>query len=271
MSRSNSLKVYQSREIGRKVFATDGPFPGFSSATTLACRQIFGIFLASVQLLKKRSSQSRASGPNCLISSVWMSSRPGALPFFSTMMPMSSSAAINALVNLESSRYRCRSRRTFSCLFGTLQENMSWCATWFAVVLQCCFGLHESSQSLRVVDHAFLLSWVFFFRVVGHVDSIRVCHALRRSSEMALISSSPSVMVLSAKGSSSYFSLYSLISSMDSGVRPGTSFYTHEECYFGRLFVGRSRTGHSIRLWRGCSPRLHRADMHTAPSLPSSG
>ena len=58
--------------------------------------------------------------------------------------------------------------------------------------------------------------------VVSHVDSIRVCHALRRSSEMALISSSPSVIVLSAKGSSSYFSRYSSISWMDSGVRPGT-------------------------------------------------
>ena len=49
-----------------------------------------------------------------------------------------------------------------------------------------------------------------------------------------------------------------------------SSFYSHEGCYFGRLFLGRSRTGHSIRLCRGCSPRLHRADMHTAPSLPSS-
>ena len=28
------------------------------------------------------------------------------------------------------------------------------------------------------------------------------------------------------------------------------SFYTHERCSFGRLFVGRSRTGHSTRLWR---------------------
>ena len=34
--------------------------------------------------------------------------------------------------------------------------------------------------------------------------------------------SSPSVMVLSAKGSSSYFTRYSSISWMDSGVRPGT-------------------------------------------------
>ena len=145
-----------------------------------------------------------------------MSSRPGALPFFSTLMPMSSSAAVNALVNPGSSGYRCRSRRTFGCLFGTLPLSRIWCATWFAVVLQCCFGLHGSSQSLRIVDHAFLLLWVM------SVHSIRVCHALRRSSEMALISSSPSVMVLSAKGSSSYFSRYSSISSMDSGVRPGT-------------------------------------------------
>ena len=66
------------------------------------------------------------------------------------------------------------------------------------------------------MDHAFLLLCVM------SVDSIRVCHALQRSSEMALISSSPSVMVLSAKGSSSYFSRYYLTSSMDSGVRHGT-------------------------------------------------
>ena len=142
-----------------------------------------------------------------------MSSRPGALPFFSTLMPMSSSAAVNALVNPGSSWHCCRSRR---CLFGTLPLSRSRCATWFAVVLQCCFGLHGSSQSLRIVDHAFLLLWVM------SVDSIRVYHALRRSSEMALISSSPSVMVLSAKGLSSYFSRYSLISSMDSDVRLGT-------------------------------------------------
>ena len=111
----------------------------------------------------------------------------GALPFFSILMPMSSSAAVNALVNPGSSGYRSRSRRTFRCRFGTLPLSRSWCVTWFAVVLQCCFGLHGSSQSLRIVDHAFLLLWVM------SVDSIRVCHALRRSSEMALINSSPSL------------------------------------------------------------------------------
>ena len=113
-------------------------------------------------------------------------------------------------------RYRCRSRGTFGCLFGTLPLSSSWCATCFAVVLQCFFGLHGSSQSLRIVDHAFPLLWVMY------VDSIRVCHALQRSSQMALISSSPSVMVLSAKGSISYLSRYYLISWMDSGVRPRT-------------------------------------------------
>ena len=203
-------------EQGYRSEATDGPFPGFGSATPLACRQRFCIFLVSVQFLKEKSSQSRALGPNCLNSSVWMSPRPGALSFLSTLMPMSSSAAVNALVNSGSSGYRCRSRRTFGCLFGTLPLSRNWCATWLAVVLQCCFGLQGSSQRLRIVDHAFLLLWVM------SVDSIRVCHALRRSSEMALTSSSPIVTVLSAKGSSSNFSWYSNLSSMDSGVRPGT-------------------------------------------------
>ena len=51
-----------------------------------------------------------------------MSSRPGALPFFSTLMPMSSSAAVNALVNPGSSGYRCRSRCTFGELLKHYQE-----------------------------------------------------------------------------------------------------------------------------------------------------
>ena len=141
-----------------------------------------------------------------------MSSRPVALPFFSTLMPMSSSPAINALVNPGWSGYRYRSRRTFDCLFGALELVCHLVRSGVAVLL----GLHGSSQSLRIVDHAFLVLWA------TSVYAIRVCHALRRSSEMALISSSPSVMVLSAEGSYSYFSRYSSISSVDSGVRPGT-------------------------------------------------
>ena len=35
---------------------------------------------------------------------------------------------------------------------------------------------------------------------------------------------------------------------------------------FRRAF--KNSTGHSIRLWRRCSPRPHRADMRTAPSSP---
>ena len=117
--------VWQSREIGRKLFATDGSFPGFSSAATLACRQSFAIFLVSVQLLKKRSSQSPALSPNCLISSVWMSSRPGALPFFSTLMPMSSSDAVNALVNHRS-----------------LDRQGALSTTWTDKYFGCCRPLH---------------------------------------------------------------------------------------------------------------------------------
>ena len=45
--------VAEQGDPGRKRLVTDGSFPGFSSATTLASRQIFGTFLVSVQLLKK--------------------------------------------------------------------------------------------------------------------------------------------------------------------------------------------------------------------------
>ena len=125
------------------------------------------------------------------------------------------------------------------------------------MVLQCCFGLYGSSQGLCVVDHAFLLLWVM------SVDSIRVCHALRRSSQMALISTSSSVIWCYLRRDRLRISLGILRSvrwTRVSGLGH-SSFYTHEGCSFGRLFVGRSRTGHSIRLWRGCSPRLHRADI----------
>ena len=135
---------------GRKRLVTDGSFPGFSSATTLASRQIFGTFLVSVQLLKKRSSQSRALGPNCSISSVWMSSRPGALPFFSTLMPMSSSAAVNALVNPWSSGYRCRSRRTFGCLFVLFRYvgvGVPLCSQWCCSAASACTGRHKACVS----------------------------------------------------------------------------------------------------------------------------
>ena len=113
--------MWQSREIDRKLFATDGSFPGFCSATTLACCKIFGIFLVSVQLLKKRSNKSRAFGSKLLDQLRLDVIQAGALPFFSrpTLIPMSSSAAVNGLVNPGSSGYRCRSRRTFGCLFGT--------------------------------------------------------------------------------------------------------------------------------------------------------
>ena len=49
---------------------------------------------------------------------------------------------------------------TYFRLSVRYSSGRSWCATWFAMVLQCCFGLNGSSKSLRIVDHAFLLLWV---------------------------------------------------------------------------------------------------------------
>ena len=66
------------------------------------------------------------------------------------------------------------------------------------------------------MDHAFLLL------LVMSVDSIRACHALRRSSEMAFISSYPECDGAICEGIVFVFLSVSLISSMDSGVRSGT-------------------------------------------------
>ena len=46
-----------------------------------------------------------------------------------------------------------------------------------------------------------------------------------------------------------------------------SSFYTHEGCSFGRFFVGRSRTGHSIRLWRGCSLPVCLLQVESPPEM----
>ena len=107
-------------------------------------------FLSLSTVVKKRSSQSRALGPNCLISSVWMSSRPGALPFFSTLMPISSSSAVNVLVNPGSSGYRCRLRCTFGCLFGTLPISgvgVPLGSQWCCSAASACTGRHKDCVS----------------------------------------------------------------------------------------------------------------------------
>ena len=62
------------------------------------------------------------------------------------------------------------------------------------MVFYCCFDLHGSLHNLLLLDHAFLLLCVI------SVDSIKVCHDIRRSTEMAFVSSSPSVMMSSANG-----------------------------------------------------------------------
>ena len=85
---------------------------------------------------------------------------------------------------------------------------------WCCSVASACIGRHKAC-----------VSWTTPSCCCGSCLLIRSgykCYALRRSSDMSLISSSPKAMVLSAKGSSSYFSRYSLISSMDPGDTPGT-------------------------------------------------
>ena len=59
-----------------KLFNSDGRF---RSDTTFVSSQSLGIVLLMTQLLYKRNNQSLALGTNCLMSSVWMSSRLVAL------------------------------------------------------------------------------------------------------------------------------------------------------------------------------------------------
>ena len=71
---------------------------------------------------------------------------------------------------------------------------------WCCGAVSACMGRHKAC-----------VSWTTPSRrcesclLIRSGSAMFVCHALRRSSEMALISSSPCVVVLSAKGSSSYF------------------------------------------------------------------
>ena len=62
-----------------KLFASDGTFLGFRSASTFVCCQSFGDLILATKFLMKRSNQYLAFDPNSLMSSVWMSSVPVAL------------------------------------------------------------------------------------------------------------------------------------------------------------------------------------------------
>ena len=146
------------------------------------------------------------------------------------------------------------------------------CATRFAVVLQCCFGLHGSRS--RTGRRKACVSCTTPYSCCGSCLLIRSGSAMFYGLPLRWRSSVPPRVgwcyLRRDRLRISLDILRSVRCTQVSGMGH-SSFYTHEECSFGRLFVGRSRTGHSIRLWRGCSPRLHRADMRTAPSLPSSG
>ena len=137
--------------------------PDFSSGTTLVRRQSLGIFLLSVTLLKKRSSHFRAFCPICLMSSVWMSSRPGVLPFFSAVIPSSSSSTVKALVNPRLSGYLCLSRCTFSCFFCTHPLSSSCMMCDFV-----CSGIVLLLWHAWIVAH-FAYCWPRLLAVVCHV------------------------------------------------------------------------------------------------------
>ena len=76
--------------MDRELFASDGSFPGFSSETTNGVSSELRNFLTLGAVVEETQySQFCAFGPTCLMSSVWMSSRPGALPFFNAVIPSS--------------------------------------------------------------------------------------------------------------------------------------------------------------------------------------
>ena len=122
-----------------------------------------------------------------------MSFRPGALTFFSTLMPMSSSAAVNALVNPGSSGTvvgRGVLSVVCSVVFRYVGVGVPLGSQWCYSATSACTGRHRAC-----------LSWITPSCCCVSCLLIRSGSAiLRRSSEMALISSSPSVMVLSGKG-----------------------------------------------------------------------
>ena len=64
---------------------------------------------------------------------------------------------LNALVNLGSSGYRCRSRRTFGCLFGTIGAGVPLVRSGVVVLLRLAWVVTELAyrgpRLLAVVGH----------------------------------------------------------------------------------------------------------------------
>ena len=69
----------------------------------------------------------------------------------------------------------------------------------------CLANVHlvAVGERLGLLQNVRIFAQVFLLLCVMSVDSMRVCHALRRSSEIVFISSSPASVVSSAKGSDS--------------------------------------------------------------------
>ena len=91
---SNSLYVWLSRAMGRKLLELAGSFPGFSVATVLACLHNFKMWILK-QLFNMSSIHQ--SGPKCLSCSQRMLSSPTAFCFI-TLMSSWSSLVVKGLV-----------------------------------------------------------------------------------------------------------------------------------------------------------------------------
>ena len=79
-----------------------------------------------LDVLKKRSNQSLAFGPKCLMNSVWMSYRPVALPFFSALILASIMVSLKGLINPGPLGYRFRPKRELGSFFGLRPFSSSW-------------------------------------------------------------------------------------------------------------------------------------------------
>jgi hypothetical protein len=90
--RSRILYRWHSRAIGRKLLASFGSFPGFNTATTLACLHSLGIFNSFRQAFINCTTHFRVAGPNCFICSILMSSVPAALITFMPLIAKLSSS-----------------------------------------------------------------------------------------------------------------------------------------------------------------------------------
>ena len=116
--------VMTQKENWSEDFGFDVSYPGFRSAKTRACPQSLGKRCVLAHAMSSLSTPCIVTGPKFLISSVRVSSRPAAFPFFSCFNGFCSSMIVkSSSKSWFSWPYRlimlCR------CMFGILPFRMS--------------------------------------------------------------------------------------------------------------------------------------------------